>query len=401
MHPGLARAGKIADKSTRLSAHVLTLTPFYPSERDEVSGCFVAEALRQVETLGVNSSVIAVGSIYHAGRKSSRKFPADWTRNSQLPGNVGLSGAGKFLGATLLNRVRKLHRHSPVSVIHAHSALPCGQAAAFLSRRLGIPFVVTVHGLDAFNNCFQDGIAADWRRTSSMRVYLRARKVICVSEKVQTELKRGMTAAGMAAESAVVYNGTDPEFFSPSLKEDGQPRILVVGNLLVGKGHELVLHALARFKDSHPDLQCHIIGEGADLGRFTALAENLGISGRVHFLGRRSRAEVAAAMQHCTVFVLPSRYEGLGCVYLEAMACGKPAIACHGQGIEEIIHHGENGWLIPVDGLEELVQNLQLLLANAALRARIGKAARQTILDNLTLSRQAEKLMRIYEGAAQ
>ncbi|MFZ0322234.1 MAG: glycosyltransferase family 4 protein, partial [Candidatus Sulfotelmatobacter sp.] len=102
----------------------------------------------------------------------------------------------------------------------------------------------------------------------------------------------------------------------------------------------------------------------------------------------------------CTVFVLPSRYEGLGCVYLEAMASGKPAIGCHGQGIDEIIQHGRNGWLIPVDGLEELVQGLQALLANTDLRVQIGKAGRQTILDNLTLSHQAKNLMRIYEDAS-
>ena len=402
MHQGLGpHATNIAEKSAWRSPHVLTLTPFYPSDGDEVSGCFVAEALRRVETLGANSSVIAVSSIYHAGRKSSRKFPAEWTRYPQLPGNFGLPSAGTFLGAALLKRVRELHRSSPVSVIHAHAALPCGQAAAFLSRRLGIPFVVTIHGLDAFNSCFQDGIAASWRRTSSTRVYCSAHKVICVSDKVQSELKRGMTEAGMAAESEVVYNGTDPELFSPNLSDEAQLTILIVGNLLAGKGHELVLHAVARLKDLYPDLQCRIIGEGADRVRFSALAEDLGIGGRVHFLGRRSRTEVADAMRSCTVFALPSRYEGLGCVYLEAMASGKPAIACRGQGIEEIIRHGENGCLIPVDSLEELVQNLQVLLADAELRARIGKAARQTILDNLTLSHQAEKLMRIYEGAAQ
>jgi glycosyltransferase involved in cell wall biosynthesis len=178
------------------------------------------------------------------------------------------------------------------------------------------------------------------------------------------------------------------------------PTILIVGNLLAGKGHELVLRAFARLKDFHPGLQCQIIGEGADRGRFTTLAAELGLSDRVHFLGRRSRFEVADAMRNCRVFVLPSRYEGLGCVYLEAMACGKPAIACHGQGIDEIIHHGNNGWLIPIDGLEELVQGLQILLGNTELRAQIGKAARQTILENLTLSHQAGKLMKIYEDAA-
>ena len=122
-----------------------------------------------------------------------------------------------------------------------------------------------------------------------------------------------------------------------------------------------------------------------------ALAQDLGISDRVHFLGRRSRSEVAEAMRNCTIFALPSRYEGLGCVYLEAMASGKPAIACHGQGIDEIIQHGNNGWLIPVDGLEELVQGLQLLLGDAELRTQIGQAARQTILDKLTLAHQARE----------
>jgi glycosyltransferase involved in cell wall biosynthesis len=87
-------------------------------------------------------------------------------------------------------------------------------------------------------------------------------------------------------------------------------------------------------------------------------------------------------------------------VYLEAMASGKAAIGCRGQGIDEIIRHGSNGWLIPIDGLEELVEGLRVLLADAVLRARIGKAARQTILENLTLQHQAGKLNRIYEDAA-
>jgi len=143
------------------------------------------------------------------------------------------------------------------------------------------------------------------------------------------------------------------------------------------------------------------MGEGADRDRFANLARELRIGDRVHFLGRRSRAEVAEAMRNCTVFVLPSRYEGLGCVYLEAMACGKPAIACRGQGIEEIIKDSVNGMLIPVEGLDELVQKLGTLLADSELRARIGQAARRTILNELTLSHQSQNLMRIYQEVAQ
>ena len=386
------------EKDIPAKLHVLTLTPFYPSDGDEVSGCFVAETLRQLKAYGVASSVIAVDSIYHASRRTSRESPAERMRYPQLPGNFGLSSAGKFLGALLLRRVQQLHRQSPIHVIHAHAALPCGHAAALLSRRLGIPFVVTIHGLDVFNSCFQKGIAAGWRRTASLNVYESASKVICISGKVQRLLTDGI---GAAVASVVVYNGTDPSVFAPGTAQEKTPTILMVGNLLAGKGHELVLRAFSRVEDSHPDLQCRIIGEGADRDRFVGLAKDLGISDQVHFLGRRSRSEVAEAMRNCTIFVLPSRYEGLGCVYLEAMACSKPVIACSGQGIDEIIQHGSNGWLIPVDGLGELVQGLQVLLANPELRARIGQAARQTILDKLTLAHQAESLAKIYEEAAQ
>jgi glycosyltransferase involved in cell wall biosynthesis len=203
-----------------------------------------------------------------------------------------------------------------------------------------------------------------------------------------------------APRTEVVYNGTSTEMFLPDITSAEPSTILVVGNLLAGKGQELVLRAFARIGKLHPALRCTLIGEGADRDRLIALTKDLGISDRVEFLGRRSREEVAAAMRNCTIFILPSRYEGLGCVYLEAMASAKPVIACHGQGIDEIIHHGRNGWLIPVDGLEPLVEGMQTLLSNAALRASIGNAARQTILDDLTMKHQARKLMSIYQNVA-
>src|SRR4029077_884357 len=127
--------------------------------------------------------------IYHPRKKLSREFSADWIRYPQLPGNLGLSSAGRFLGSVLLSHVRQLHERSPISVIHAHAALPCGHAAAFLSRRFGIPFVVTIHGLDVFNNCFENGIAAGWPGKSSLFVYRNAHTVICISEKIERLLR--------------------------------------------------------------------------------------------------------------------------------------------------------------------------------------------------------------------
>jgi len=378
--------------------HVLTITPFFPSQENEVSGCFIAEPIEQLKRRAVDSSVIAVAPVYRPRKRPSPSATADWVRYPQIPGNFGLSSAGRMLYARLLARVSKLHRVKPIDVIHAHGALPCGHAASLLSQRLGIPFVVTVHGLDVFNSCFHVGNPAKWRQQEAIAVYQSAWIVICISEKTQQILRDGMR---VGVRSTVVYNGTDTELFSPGTGAVVPPgkEILIVGNLIASKGQELVLRAIVRMADVFPQLRCQIIGEGPDRAALEALAGRLGLGQKVRFLGRQSRAAVADAMRACSVFVLPSRNEGLGCVYLEAMACGKPVIACRGQGIEEIIEHGRNGWLIPVDGLDELAQGLSTLLQSVGLSSRIGRAARETILNGLTLLDQAQRLANIYRQA--
>jgi teichuronic acid biosynthesis glycosyltransferase TuaC len=380
------------------SLHVLTLTPFFPSKQNEVNGCFIAEPIEQLKRLNVDSTVIAVLPLHYPRKQASPSALAQWVRFPQIPGNLGLSSAGELLYARLLRRIQKLHHEKPIDVIHAHAALPCGRAAMLLSGRLKIPFVVSVHGLDVFNSCFHPGIPAEWRRKASIRVYSAAQNVICVSRKVEEILKAGMLTAPA---SVVVYNGVDQNLFSPysAALEQSNPEILMVGNLLRSKGHELVLQSIGRLKSSFPQLRCRIIGEGPDRSRFEELSLELGIEHQVQFIGRQSRSEVADAMRRCSVFVLPSRNEGLGCAYLEAMSCGKPVIGCRGQGIDEVIEHGKNGWLIPADGLGELVNEVSDLLCLAELRTRIGTAARGTILEKFTLSHQAEQLAKVYQQA--
>src|SRR6266545_1820249 len=132
--------------------HLLTLTPFYPNVDNDASGCFIAEPVRELERLGIQSSVIAA----HPGHRShpglDRKSPpATLQKYFSFPGNPGLSTAGHSLYLGLKSYARRLHAQQPISLIHAHAALPCGHAAMLLSRELGVPYVVTVHGLDVFS----------------------------------------------------------------------------------------------------------------------------------------------------------------------------------------------------------------------------------------------------------
>ena len=375
--------------------HILTLTPFYPSRENDAGGCFVSEPVEWLARAGVKNVVLAVQPLYR-GRvhPASSGIRADWLRYLAFPGNLGLSTAGAFVFARIVGRLRELHRKHPIDLIHAHGALPCGHAAMLLKEELEIPFVVSVHGLDAFSERQVGGRSGKLCRRISQRVYSASSRVICISEKVRECVLEG---AGRSCRTSVVYNGVDPEQFSSGRDAAvDAPVILSVGNLIPIKGHDVLIRSVASLSSEFSQLRLEIIGEGPERSALAALAAKLQIAERVRFHGHQSREQVAAAMRRCTIFALPSRYEGLGCVYLEAMSVGKPVIGCRGQGIAEVIRHGFNGFLVGPENDRELALAIAMLLRDESRRAALGTAARDTILDRFTLSQQAANLVRIY-----
>src|SRR5205823_2968460 len=214
----------------------------------------------------------------------------------------------------------------------------------------------------------------------SKRVYENAQRVICVSDRVRREVLQGAPGAG----TSVVYNGVDVSKFRVGTAPHQNPTILSVGNLIPTKGHELLVRAFAAIAHRYPAVSLDIIGDGCERTQLQALAAKLKVPERLRFLGRQARTSVAEAMRRCTIFALPSEYEGLGCVYLEAMSSGKPVIACRGQGIAEVIDHGRNGWLVAPNDLGALIHALARLLTDAKLRSTLGCEARKTIIENFS-----------------
>ncbi|MGD0757696.1 MAG: glycosyltransferase [Candidatus Sulfotelmatobacter sp.] len=395
----MSSSGDNIPRSAR-ALHVLTLTPFYPTDQDDAAGCFVSEPLVWLAKAGLHNTVFAVQPVYRgAVRASSSAIPARWLRYLSFPGGFGLPSAGAFLFARIVSQVRKQHASQHIDLIHAHGPLPCGHAAMLLSAELNIPYVVSVHGLDAFSTVQVSGRAGEWCRRISQRVYCSSRRAICVSEHVREAVLEG---SGASCRTSVVYNGVNPELFTPvSDPTVAAPVVLSVGTLIPTKGHATLIRAAAALASEFPDLRFEIIGDGPEPAPLQKLCAQLQVTEKVRFLGRQSRRQVAAAMQRCTLFALPSRYEGLGCVYLEAMSTGKPAIGCRGQGIAEVIQHGSNGFLVGPDNDRELALAIAMLLKDETRRRNISVAARDTILDRFTLAHQAESLLRIYREAAE
>jgi len=161
------------------------------------------------------------------------------------------------------------------------------------------------------------------------------------------------------------------------------------------KGVDQLIAALAELVKSFPDVQLVAIGEGSDLPRLQSLARESGTADRVHFLPFMGQDRLPNAYDHCELFAMPSRGEGFGLVFIEAMARGKPVIGGAHGGTPEIIDDGLNGFLVPFGDLAQLVDRLKRLLANDSLRREMGKQALMKARRDFTFGRFSSELAAI------
>jgi glycosyltransferase involved in cell wall biosynthesis len=160
----------------------------------------------------------------------------------------------------------------------------------------------------------------------------------------------------------------------------GFPRgrtVLTVGRWAANeryKGADALIRAVAALHAALPDIQLVAVGSGDDLPRLRALAAELKIEDRVHFLEKLPNEEVAACYAHADVFALPSTGEGFGLVFLEAMAFGKPVVGAAAGGVMDIVRDGENGFLVVPGDAQRLSNALRTLLEDGSLRAKLGAA---------------------------
>jgi phosphatidylinositol alpha-1,6-mannosyltransferase len=145
------------------------------------------------------------------------------------------------------------------------------------------------------------------------------------------------------------------------------------------KGMDTLITALPRLLPRWPELQLAIVGEGDDRGWLENLAEENGVDRHLHFLAGLSYEELASCYAHCEIFALPSKGEGFGLVYLEAMACGKPVIGGAHGGAPEVIDDGKTGYLVPHGDAVQLATAIETLLANPTLELEMGRRGKERV----------------------
>ncbi len=157
------------------------------------------------------------------------------------------------------------------------------------------------------------------------------------------------------------------------------PFVLAVGRMRIRKGFEILLHALAAARERGHRPRLVIAGDGERRGSLSALARSLRLGTSVRFAGRCSRSEVARLRQGATALVVPSTYEGMPLVVLEAMGDGIPVIASAVSGIPEVVVDGETGWLVPPERSSALADALIAATSDPAESRRRGEAGRRRL----------------------
>ena len=140
-----------------------------------------------------------------------------------------------------------------------------------------------------------------------------------------------------------------------------------------------------------------LVGSGKQASKLRSLALDLGISDRVHFIGHVSHAELPGYLSIADVFVRPSRSEGLGSAFLEAMAAGLPVVATRVGGIPDIVQDGQNGLFCEVNHPKDVAEKINRILGDDGLRQRLAQGGRQTAQQH-DWSKIAEQLQHIFQS---
>jgi teichuronic acid biosynthesis glycosyltransferase TuaC len=303
---------------------------------------------------------------------------------------------GAWAAPSLGLALRRLHRSFGFELIHAHNAVPAGDAVRRV--QLDAPLIVSVHGGDVLYTAADPPTGSTAGAAAVSRGLGAARLVLANSQGI-AELAR----THGAGETRVVHLGAElPATPYPSRRAGtgAHPTIVTVAHLVARKRHADVLRALAVLGQRHPTLRYSIVGEGPERVALEGLAARLGVAGRVEFHGQLAPADAIEQARQCTLFVMPSTEEAFGVAYIEAMAGGLPAIGCRGEpGPEEIAAAGDGFMLVPPGDIERLTQRIDELLSDTHRLREASQRARATVAAHFTWERCGVQTLAAYEHA--
>lgn len=340
---------------------VLSLSTLFPNAVNPRFGIFVAKSLEALQrdthwqvTL-INPIGLPPVAFGRYGRlapaaQGGREFGFDVHRPTfRLIPKIGGRLNPKLIARAILPLVRQLHAENPFDLVDAQFFYPDGSAAMHIAEALDLPFTAKARGAD-----IHYWGARSYGREALQHISRKSAGMLAVCE----ALKDDMAMLGMDRDKiAVHYTGIDRDLFRPldhvglrtrladtfdvPLNPDDQ-LLLTVGALIERKGQAYVIRALGRL----PEARLMLVGQGEDEASLRALANEIGVADRVHFLGALGPEMLPPLYTAADAMVLPSASEGLANAWVEALACGTPIVITDVGGAREVVRGPDAGVII-------------------------------------------------------
>jgi glycosyltransferase involved in cell wall biosynthesis len=383
---------------------VAVVAEYYPRRRDPVLGIWAHRQALAARDAGADVKVLVLERPVPSAAAVRRpwRLPGALARLARQPARDELDGidvryvrfvagdrdrtyatwhekAAEPLGKALA----ELHDEWPFELIHAHYALPAGGAALPFARERGLPVVISVHGGDVLGPLLQ----GDEARATVASVLEDGSEILCNSRATFARV------AGLIRNDErlrVVHLGADAPA-EPGPKR-ARTTVATLGHVVSRKRHIDVLEAIALLDD----VDWLVIGDGPELPGLQRRAAELGIEDRVHLAGQLAPDEALRELATTHVMALPSEDEAFGVAYVEALACGVPAIGCADEGgPEEISALGGGMLLVPPRDPGALAATIAAALADRELPAR----ARRNAVEHFSWQRCGRDTVAAYRDA--
>ena len=338
--------------------HIMFIPSWYSNVRNKVHGSFFKEQALELQKAGVKVTVAynevwpltMIGKIHE--EKGLNYNIEDGLKTYRYK-NYNYIPKNALMFKVFNKRMEKLYKEivkkeGVIDIIHAQSSLWGGISAAYIAEKYNIPLVITEH-----SSVERGPYVKKSYIPFICDSYKKAQKVITVGNGLKNEIE----SLSGRQDIEVIGNLVDLSKFTIKKRIKNEKFIFFSLAFLEGeKGFDTLIKSFAKkFKDKEAVL--YIGGDGSQRSWLEALTVENGVKDQIIFLGALSRDDVSKWMNKCDCFVLPSRYETFGVVYIEALASGRPVIGALNGGAEDIINN-LNGYLIPIDDIDILAEKM-------------------------------------------
>lgn len=299
------------------------------------------------------------------------------------------------------HQVERLVRGGDYDIVHVHTE----RAALWVeltARLAGVKRIVrSIHSTFEFTG---------WLRVRRAMGRWAASRILGVTHVFASESVRTTEMERFWTRGMLAVNAIDVDRFVP--EQGREPRhevravlgidpsavvVVSVGRCTDVKQHDHVLRAISHLASGAPSLYYLHVGSGPNLQAEIDMARHLGLESRCYFLGERD--DIVDVLQAGDMFVMPSRYEGLGLAAVEAAACALPVVAYDVPGLRNAVVNEETGLLVDPD-VQTFAESISRLAMDADLRRTYGRAGRSMVVSNYSLDRWVAEHVEIYRGVA-